>query len=323
MEKNALPIFLSCDWGTTSFRLRLVQSPTTVLATVRSDMGIAAINKLWLQSQLPPTERLKFYQKFLLEQIAALKHPLSNNASNLPLVISGMASSTIGMLELPYKVLPVATNGSNLLVHKIPQNIDFPLLTFLASGICSENEVMRGEEVQLIGAIKEQENDRHLYILPGTHSKHIWVENEQIVDFQTFMTGEIFQLLKTQSILANSIEDISEPLSGKVATAFSKGVANAANSNLLNVLFSVRTNQLFDKNSKVENSYYLSGLLIGTELTHLNHALHSPITLVVDSILEPFYTSALCHLGREKYLVVVNIDEAIINGHQCILHYFN
>lgn len=53
----------------------------------------------------------------------------------------------------------------------------------------------------------------------------------------------------------------------------SQGVNDAINSNLLNVAFRVRTNNLFAKLSKKENFDYLSGLLIAAGLKELSRLL--------------------------------------------------
>jgi 2-dehydro-3-deoxygalactonokinase len=316
---NIQPLnFLSCDWGTTAFRLRLVQSPTTVLAEIHNGMGIAVMQKAFEESELPPMPivRLTFFQQHLFEQIEALNHPLSNGNQKLPLIISGMASATIGMLELPYKPLPFRLDGSDLLIKTFEPTADFPFLTTLISGIRSENDVMRGEEIQLVGAAQmAATTDDCLYILPGTHSKHVCVKQGQVVDFKTFMTGEIFKIVKMHSILNNSLESYTDTFFTDFETYFSQGVAAAQRGNLLNTLFSVRTNQLFEKNTKLENTYYLSGLLIGAELVACPTDLS--IILVANQTLAPFYTSALKHLNCTQ-LEIVDADTALLHGHNLV-----
>lgn len=126
---------------------------------------------------------------------------------------------------------------------------------------------MRGEETQLIGCISELKNevDRQIFILPGTHSKHITVKNRQVTSFKTYMTGELFSLLSKNSVLSTAIE--------KAITSdfksFKEGVKHSTKSNLLHSIFRVRTNHLFEIHTKKENFNYLSGLLIGTELLDL------------------------------------------------------
>src|SRR5690606_5422333 len=110
-----------------------------------------------------------------------------------------------------------------------------------------------------------------IYIFPGTHSKHIQVENQEVTGFRTYMTGELFELLSKKRILRRSIEENREFEDPKNRAAFEQGVGQGANSNLLQASFGVRTNELFRKFGKKENLHYLSGLLIGKELKELLH----------------------------------------------------
>jgi 2-dehydro-3-deoxygalactonokinase len=112
--------FLSCDWGTSSFRLRLVSTPTLqILAEERTDDGIAAVFNLWKEKKEGEEDRLNFYLTILKKKIKSLEQQLSSSLENIPIIISGMASSTIGMIEIPYKPLPFHLNGSDLITKKI------------------------------------------------------------------------------------------------------------------------------------------------------------------------------------------------------------
>ena len=59
---------------------------------------------------------------------------------------------------------------------------------------------MRGEETQIFGALADGGGDG-VYVLPGTHSKWARVEGGRIVGFDTYMTGEVYAVLKTHSVL--------------------------------------------------------------------------------------------------------------------------
>src|SRR5262245_12577368 len=100
-----------------------------------------------------------------------------------------MASSSIGMIEVPYKETQFKADGSDLKVKKIDRSKDFEHDTFIISGARTNNDVMRGEETQLAGC-KDTGDKKSLYIFPGTHSKHILVKKGIAVSFKTFMTGE-------------------------------------------------------------------------------------------------------------------------------------
>ncbi len=64
---------------------------------------------------------------------------------------------------------------------------------------------MRGEEVQILGALDALGIDHGIFVLPGTHSKWAVVEDGRICQFHTFMTGEVFGLMRRHSILAAMI----------------------------------------------------------------------------------------------------------------------
>src|SRR6185312_14531588 len=143
---------------------------------------------------------------------------------------------------------------------------------YLISGIKSDTDVIRGEETQLLGCVKDNVEclGNRLYIFPGTHSKHILVKGHQVIDFKTYMTGEIFSLLATKSILGNSVKTGARKTGIKSKRSFEKGLKAAIHGNILNEAFLVRTNDLFKKISKENNFYYLSGLMIGTEIKNLS-----------------------------------------------------
>ena len=98
--------FISADWGTSSFRLRVIKG-TSVVATFSSQAGIAATHSAWQTSGL---DREIFYRDVLEKAIDVL----GRNLSDTPVIISGMASSSIGMKELPYQQLPFNLDGANL-----------------------------------------------------------------------------------------------------------------------------------------------------------------------------------------------------------------
>ncbi|MEP7253544.1 MAG: 2-dehydro-3-deoxygalactonokinase, partial [Ginsengibacter sp.] len=202
--------FISIDWGTSSLRCRVVNAESNgIEAEVCSEMGIAYVFENWNSIGKPEQERLSFYQAILGEEIKKLEKNMSERLDGLAVIISGMASANIGMKNLPYKVLPFSISGGDLGVEFINSTKDFNHNTLLVSGVRSDNDVMRGEETQLIGSVTGS-NDEELYIFPGTHSKHMTVRNGQVNEFKTYMTGEVFSLLSTKSILSKSIEKVMQ-----------------------------------------------------------------------------------------------------------------
>lgn len=310
--------FLSCDWGTSAFRLRLVTLPNlTILAEITTNQGIAATFQSWRESH-PAVSRVGFYQKVILAHIRELAEKVAIPLVQVPVVLSGMASASIGMQELPYQEMPFGVDGAEVITEIFPPTALFPHQLLLISGVKSEHDVMRGEETQLIGMMPEppgQESEQ-VFIFPGTHSKHIWVRKQQAVAFKTYMTGEIFSLLAQKSILSTTVATTSHFEVPAYLNSFKQGVKEAVNANLLHAAFRVRTNQLFGKLDLKENFSYLSGLVIGTELKDLQNQ-GMPIRLVAGQQLQPHYTTALAVLGlaaRVQTYPARWVDEAVVRG---------
>lgn len=308
--------FLSCDWGTSFFRLRIADVPSlTIIAEEKSNRGIAKSFELWKQSGKVEEARLSFYLDIVLQHIETLEKKLNASLNKLPLVISGMASSTIGMVELPYKELPFSADGSDLEVKFIEADDHFPHKTVIISGAKSNDDVMRGEETQLAGCFHDNDQEEQIFIFPGTHSKHLLVMKGKAVDVKTYMTGEFFELLSTKSILSVSIEEGHGLQNEKNVQSFEKGVRESVQVNLLHSSFLVRTNHLLGKFTKQENYYYLSGLLIGTEMKELISNGYENINLVSNAMLMPYYETSFNILNKgESILKIMNADEALVKG---------
>ena len=314
--------FLSCDWGTSAFRLRLVARETlTILAEESSKEGNAATAELWKQVQQPPEQRVGFYLAIVQQHLKALEAAVKTSLDDIPVVISGMASSTIGMAELPYKALPFATDGSDLLTKIIGPTADFKHPTLLISGVKSADDVMRGEETQLVGCLFENSAIEQLFLHPGTHAKHVTVQRGQAVALKTYMTGELFSLLSTKGILATSVEEGGELTEGNNLHWFEKGVQESQQANLLHSAFLVRTNDLFGKASMRENYFYLSGLLIGSECRDLLAHLPAQITLAGEPTLLALYAAALRELGiaAKCPIQIKTAIEVTLNGQRAVL----
>jgi 2-dehydro-3-deoxygalactonokinase len=302
-------LLISCDWGTTAFRLRVVEDPSgKVVASIRNDYGISAVFSDWQRSELPEPQRAGFYRSVLYDAIDRLQRQHSLDLYGTTILLSGMASSSLGIQELPYHSLPFDVSGADMRPATLPATMDFPHTMLLIPGIRSHDDVMRGEETQLIGCCPPIEKDERVFIFPGTHSKHITVREGRAVAFTTYMTGEFFDLLSRRSLLAVSV---MKPSLAALTTAFYAGIDAARDSSVLRAAFSVRTNQLFRRLNKEDNYQYLSGLLIGEELKALGR---HPITLVSSGPLLSPYQAALQYLGVPP-IQTIDADNALIRGH--------
>ncbi len=322
---------LGCDWGTSTFRLRLFNlAENKVMGEIVTADGIANTFNSWQANQsVNIISREQYFRQKLKFFIDALAEKLLLNLDDIPVMISGMASSSIGMLLVNYADLPFSLDGSNAAFVQIPADNNFSNDIVLISGIKSCDDVMRGEETQVLGLMSLlQEEDfyyeKAMLILPGTHSKHIQIEGNFITNFQTFMTGEVYELLSKHSILRDSVgEKKTGIFSEDDMDAFKKGIHVSANSSLLNNIFSVRTNQLFGLLDKQQNSSYLSGLLIGSELRSLLNMEEIHIVLCCSNHLLSFYKIGLQELGLNKQTTILSgemIDKATIAGQLLILN---
>jgi 2-dehydro-3-deoxygalactonokinase len=311
-------LLISCDWGTTNFRLRLVDSDRREsIGEVSGPEGVAAVYSRWRDSGQGPKERLGFYQAVLAKEIEHLRRQTTYSLAGLPLVLSGMASSSIGMVELPYRAVPMVLTGEDLIRVAIPASNGFEHSILLVSGVRTKEDVMRGEETQLVGCAAVG-NDERLYIFPGTHSKHVRVRAGRAVDIATFMTGECFQLLATKSILAISVSAASSD-GGAVSADFIQGVRDSQRAGILNTAFRVRTRQLLAGMSREENYQYLNGLLIGEELKVLVGT-EIPIMVVGAGRMKEYYVAACEELGIPE-VCTTDADLALVRGHCRVLEF--
>jgi len=315
--------FLSCDWGTSTFRLRLVAVDSlNIVAEEVSGEGIASTFAAWQDHT--DQNRQTFYLAVIKKYIAKIESKLQRSLKSVQVIISGMASSTIGFIDVPYSDIPLAVSGENIKTASIAPAPDFEHDVLVISGVKTDDDVMRGEETQLIGCIEPNRGviTDELFIFPGTHSKHIRVVNNLVTGFKTYMTGEFFDLLSTKSILRTSVEKSAGGETHVDAASFKEGVWAAINGNLLNAAFSVRTNNLFDKLTKEENFSYLSGLLIATELKDIDRTL-TKITLVCGPGLGAHYLLALDELGFSSISSIYETGQAydiVVRGHYKILN---
>ena len=259
--------FASCDWGTSTFRLRL---PLGVRPReIRNQSGVASLANRG-------GDRAQGFRDTLNQARSALSIP-----TEIPILISGMASSSLGWKELPYAELPFALDGSDAIWTDLGEHL------YLISGARGATDMMRGEETQALGVaalLGKTLPPEAILILPGTHSKHLTLRNAQITEIRTFMTGELFDLLMRQSVLRHS----TTPDATFDATSFQDGVTATRTHSLIAKLFRVRTRQVLDHQDAESNTSFLSGLLIGTELAELAENKHPLLVAATEPLLQAY-----------------------------------
>jgi len=272
---------IAIDWGTSSLRGARLGASGQVLEARELARGILTV---------PPG------------QFEALFHELFGDWLQSPdtlCLISGMAGSRQGWQEAPYCPCPAgfAELGQQLLWLQPGRIALVPGLSCIGADALHTPDVMRGEEVQIFGALQLAGRDSATLVLPGTHSKWVQVQGGRVTRFQTFMTGEVFALLSQHSILGKTL-DLGSAFDDSV---FLQGIARSQQAgSVLHHLFAVRTLGLFERLSAAQLPSYLSGLLIGEELRAQTHAhtQHSagPVMVIGSQALTLRYTLALQHL---------------------------
>jgi 2-dehydro-3-deoxygalactonokinase len=239
-----------------------------------------------------------------MQTLASLVAPWTDNLRPIQVVLCGMAGSRNGLFEVPYARLPAdcaawARESRTLQTGSMHITI--------AAGVCSGNDVMRGEETQIFGAMQldpELGNATDVVLLPGTHSKWVEVSRGSISRFRTAITGELYALLHDHSTLLKTggaeadADGIDERDSG-----FHAGTDRSPNleGGLLAALFEVRAAQLLEQRSKSWAAGFLSGLLICHEIVSMSEAFWNvdAIRIIGEPALIELYQTALAKHGIE------------------------
>lgn len=308
--------FISCDWGTSNFRLRLVKTADLKIeAEHKTNEGVKLLHqKFLLQNEVDQTQ---YFKTYLADQILEL-----NEYEKASLVVAaGMASSNIGLKELDYGTIPFYENGTGLLFKEIPFQKDLDLL--LVSGVKSTSGMMRGEEVQALGlSTYLKEYDSGILILPGTHSKHIEFKSNAFTTLKSYMTGELFDVLTTKSILSNSVHHGN--WNERNSAAFVEGLQIGAKEQLSANLFSIRARHLLQNSCKEENYFRLSGMLIADELSYLED-FDSTIVLAASEPFLTMYGLALKkNCGKNNIICFEDkvLENALLSGQKRIIELY-
>jgi 2-dehydro-3-deoxygalactonokinase len=277
---------IAIDWGTSSLRAWRFDAAGGILARRRDGLGILNV------------EQGDFAAAF-----GKVVGDWLRDVPDAPVLMAGMIGSRQGWAEAPYATCPASAEMVGRHLAAVPGQHRVHIVPGLARREGNQApDVMRGEETQIFGLGL----DDALAILPGTHSKWTLVRGGAIDWFATFMTGEVYDVLKRHSILGRMMDDT--PRDGARDTppdGFAAGLDEALSgaSGTLQSLFSTRTRGLFNELSPQDAPGYLSGLLIGSEIREGLAALRARKYQPKDAVLigaeqlTPLYAFALAKAG--------------------------
>ncbi|MGB7432151.1 MAG: 2-dehydro-3-deoxygalactonokinase [Ahrensia sp.] len=272
--------FVAVDWGTTHFRAWSVDRAGMALSMRHSSQGMSTL-------------RRDDYGAILeahLEQLGA--------APDVPVVICGMAGSRQGWREAAYLPTPCKLDrlGQGATRFEMGKRA-IAILPGVAQRHPTAPDVMRSEETQVLGLVSQGVTDTAV-CMPGTHTKWVRVAQGAITDFHTAMVGDLFCVLKRETILRHSVDGGTVDAHGE---AFAGGVrdALAAPHLVLPSLFQLRAGGLLFDTPADATLSRLSGLLIGLDIAALTHGDNpaDQVQLVGGNALGAAYRTALHMAG--------------------------
>jgi len=235
--------WIAVDWGTSQLRAWAMDANAQVLASCISDRGMG---------HLTPGA----FEGALLDTVGAwLNGPTT-------VLACGMLGSRQGWVEAPYHTVPCAPlpGGFARPIVKDPR-LDVHVIPGLKQ--TKPADVMRGEETQIAGFLTLNPKFDGIICLPGTHTKWAHVSADEVVSFQTFMTGELFSVLADATVLRHTVAS-----GGWDDVAFQDALSETLSrpERLAALLFSLRAESLIDNLTGQTARARLSGLLVGAEL---------------------------------------------------------
>lgn len=269
---------IGVDWGTSSFRAYRLAADGEMLEGRRADAGILAIDDGAFEEA---------FEDLIGDWLDA--------APDVPVVLSGMIASRQGWVETSY--LPCPATVDDIAGALTPLMLTRGRVIHLAPGLSARAadgvpDVMRGEEVQILGAADRIGSGEATVCLPGTHSKWAQVVGRTVTGFSTHMTGEVFDVLRRHSILGRTIDHAAWD-----DGAFLQGVARSGQTGgLLHHLFGVRAAGLMGDLTPDTSGAFLSGLIIGHEAR--TAAPVGTVHLIGEPALVDLYQRALSAVGH-------------------------
>lgn len=286
--------WIAVDWGTSNLRAWGVDQTGNVVAARTSDKGMGKLKR-------------EEFAGVLVDTIGDLQ-----TTGTTDVLICGMAGARQGWLEAPYLEAPTDLRG--LGAAAVHPDAGAAFAVSILPGVCQKrggDNVMRGEETQLLGLAATSPGYSGLVCMPGTHSKWALLQGTHIEHFSTAMTGEMFDVLKTHSVLRHSL--VGELDGPGRDDGFAAGAADGLEkpADLLGQLFRVRASALISGRQPDWCAGYLSGLLIGTEVAANRHQIGNEAVPLIGS-------RALCAL-YEKVLVMAGAAGRSVDATDVVL----
>ena len=292
--QNSRPHHILVDWGTSNARAWLLDGDGRILDHRSRPIGIRQVED----------------SDFGMALDSMLAEWAYHEAT--PVLMSGMIGSRQGWHETPYVPCPASIDDLFSGIQAIPDRPNVRITPGINDGT---SDVMRGEEVQIFGAVSmlDRTDKNRIFCLPGTHSKWAEVEDGRLRRFATAMTGEAYAAFADHTILGAMMPDRVNRDDGR--SGFSQGLAQSREpGGLLHHVFSVRSLALFEQIDPEDLRGYLSGILIGHEICDMLKLFGNPAEVIVvgEAALAQIYIEAITNSGSQASMI--DAEKATLAG---------
>ncbi|MCD8241384.1 MAG: 2-dehydro-3-deoxygalactonokinase [Lachnospiraceae bacterium] len=183
---------------------------------------------------------------------------------------SGMVTSPYGLKEVPHLVLPITVQKFADSIYCHYEDCCFHRNIYLIPGLkTTDDDIsfvnnMRGEEIEILGVLDEAARScrsRHVaLVFPGSHTHVTYVQEDGITGIISNFTGELFHVLKEDSILAPILSaDVTE-LNPEMVK---KGVENLQKFGFNRAIYICHAMRLFQNGTEADRYSYAEGVLNG------------------------------------------------------------
>lgn len=230
------------DWGTSSLRAYLVNTVGRIVQRRESQRGLATI-------------AVGGFEQAMRESIS----DWMGNGTHI--IAAGMVTSRRGWIETPYCDCPCSLSelATKMETIELAGGVDVSFVPGLRTAD-PPFDVIRGEEVQLLGV-----GGSGVVVLPGTHSKWVRLQADSVVDFSTFVTGELRNLILDYSVIGQFAQG-REECDASFAEGLHWGRDCHKRGGVARAVFAARTMPLIGRIAPRNVASYLSGILIGAEI---------------------------------------------------------
>ena len=285
--------WIAADWGTTHMRAWAIGEEDSGLAFRESNEGMKDLQ----QNEFEPV-LLRLIESWL------------DDTKVTTVMACGMVGAKQGWVETPYLKTPCVPLDNDQLTTA--NTHDKRIKVHLVPGVMQHHpaDIMRGEETQIAGFININLDFNGVVCLPGTHAKWANIKEGQITSFKTFMTGELFGVISSHTLIRHSTS-----IKGWNQDSFEAGVLEGFKypGSIASNLFSLRAESIVNDLNRDQARSTLSGLLLGVELNGAqNFWKGNNVTLIGSELLSNNYHEGLKILGGQSQFF--SLETATLSG---------